>query len=74
MNMFFFICCVNFLDKLMLENGFIDNIANTQHDLERYAVFPHFVVPDEGLKACNAVFAVIQDMTSYGQRDIFDTL
>ena len=74
MNMFFFICCVNFLDKLMLENGFIDNIANTQHDLERYAVFPHSVVPDEGLKACNAVFAVIQDMTSYGQRDIFDTL
>lgn len=58
----------------MLENGFIDNITNTQHDFERYAVFPHLVVPDEGLEACNAVFAVVQDMTGDSQRDIFDVL
>ncbi len=34
MNVFFFIGRINFLDKLMLENGFIDNIADTQHDFK----------------------------------------
>lgn len=74
LDIFFLIGRINPFDELMLEDGFVDDVTDTQDDFEGNAVFPHLVIADEGLEAGDAVFAVIQDMAGHAEGDVFDVL
>ena len=65
---------INPFDELMFEDGFVDDVTDTQDDFEGNAVFPHLVIADEGFEAGDAVFAVIQDMAGHAEGDVFDVL
>lgn len=71
---FFFIGRVDAFDELVLENGFVNDVANTQNDFEGNAVFPHLVIADEGLEASDTVFAGFEDMAGHAEGDVFDVL
>ena len=49
LDIFFLIGRINPFDELMFEDGFVDDVADTQDDFEGNAVFPHLVIADEGL-------------------------
>lgn len=74
MDAFFFVGLVDAFDELVLENGFVDDVADTQNDFERNAVFPHLVIAYEGLETGDAVLAVVEDMAGYAEGDVFDVL
>ena len=74
LDVFFFIGRVDAFDELMLKDGFVDDITDTQDDFEGNAVFPHLVIADEGLEAGDAVFTVVEDMPGHAEGDVFDTL
>ena len=65
LDVFFFIGRIDAFDELVLEDGFVDDVADTQDDFEGNAVFPHLVIADEGLEAGDAVFAVVEDVRGY---------
>lgn len=74
LDIFFLIDRINPFDELMFEDGFVDDVADTQDDFERNTVFSHLIISDEGLETGDAVFAVIQDMAGHAEGDVFDVL
>ena len=74
LDVFFFIGRIDAFDELVLEDGFVDDVADTQDDFEGNAVFPHLVIADEGLEAGDAVFTVVEDVPGHTEGDVFDTL
>ena len=74
LDVFFFIGRIDAFDELVLEDGFVDDVADTQDDFEGNAVFPHLVIADEGLEAGDAVFTVVEDVPGHAEGDVFDTL